>query len=157
MEHDDGGPPPTFDGYADFYRNSAYAEFEQEHRSGGSFGLSMIDVEQPAIDLVDAAVPEFVFLRCLTADLDALIDMGDRARHNRVVAPNTINVVPPFTETRFQVSGAHRLQVLTIPVGTMSRMTDETGLDSDAFASFYATPRQHERAARLQLRDVARE
>lgn len=49
-----------FESHAEFYRNSAYAEFDQEHRGGGTFGLTMIQAEQEPIDLIDAPLPELV-------------------------------------------------------------------------------------------------
>ncbi len=133
----------------DLYRNSAYAEFDQEHRAGGSFGVSMFDVEQSAIDLVDPPLPEYVFTQGLTANFDVLIDMGDGVRENRIASLDTFGVVPPMTETRFRVAGPHCLRTLAIPAGTMSRLFEESGLDADAFSAFYATTRPHERAARL--------
>ncbi|MEM7508928.1 MAG: hypothetical protein AAF415_19540, partial [Pseudomonadota bacterium] len=73
-------PGKEFESFADFYQNSVYASFPQEHRSGGSFGLNIFRAHQEPVDFIDAAVQDMVFTRTDDDIGDVLIDIGDGAQ-----------------------------------------------------------------------------
>ncbi len=142
--------PTTYDRFADFYlSSSAHARFEPQLRCGGSFDVSMIDVEQTAIDVVDAPVPEIVFIGAWTNDIDVSVDLGEGWRHNRAVSANALTAIPPSTEARFRVSDAHRITTLAIPEPVLRRLLDDVGLDAGAFSRFYGALHHRPDATRL--------
>ncbi len=67
-----------FISYGDFYRNSAYAEFDQEHRSGGSFGVEMIEVAQEGHEFTDPALPQLSIVGVCDAKGGAELDFRGR-------------------------------------------------------------------------------
>ena len=57
-------PPPiakVAGSVTDYYRQGPYRDFAQEHRSGGTFGVRMIQVEQGTIETVDPAATDVSF------------------------------------------------------------------------------------------------
>ena len=104
-------------GYADFYLNSEYGAFPQEHRSlAGARPLSMIMVEQQRHDFSDPAVSELIVsFPLISAPCSYAWDMGFGWSSVRSQAGDLI-VVPPNTESRWRVSGARRLLVFAIPI-----------------------------------------
>ena len=104
-------------GYADFYLNSQYGIFPQEHRSlAGASLLNMIMVDQQRHDFSDPAVSELIVsFPVVSAPCSYAWDMGFGWSSVRSQAGDLI-VVPPHTESRWRVSGARRLLVFAIPV-----------------------------------------
>ncbi|MEM1381824.1 MAG: AraC family transcriptional regulator [Pseudomonadota bacterium] len=130
-------PGQHFENYASFFENSAYADFRQEHRGGGSFGANLIDVEHDAIDLIDPPIPEYVF-NCQLTEIDHVgFDYGDGLRLHGDTRAATFNVVPPSVEVRFLLS--HRLHVrfLTLPACIVDPILDQAKLTRHAFSHHY--------------------
>ncbi len=50
--------------FAEYYQRGPYRDFAQEHRAGGTFDIQMIEVDQPAIEVTDPALPQFSFVTC---------------------------------------------------------------------------------------------
>ncbi len=63
----DAVEPQTF---LDHYRHGPYRDFAQEHRAGGTFGVEMLEVDQPAIEVTDPALPQFAFVTCRDHNLE---------------------------------------------------------------------------------------
>ena len=68
--------PAAFDSFTDYYQNNL-AHFPQKHRSGGSFEISMIQVEQPAIELIDPPINQLSVVGILSNGSHAEFDIGD--------------------------------------------------------------------------------
>lgn len=133
-------PGRSFDGYAEFYRNSAYAQFDQEHRSGGSLGASMLRVRQEPIDLIDAPLPDYVFINGRGSLPRVRIDMGDGPAVLDGLAEDTLQVIPPHTASRFAVDRPHEVRVLSLPAARLDPLLAEHGLTGSAFAANLPTP-----------------
>ena len=142
-------PGRRFDSHAEFYQGSAYAAFPQQHRVGGSLGLTLMEAHQEPIDLVDAAVPDWVFIHERTRSREVAIDLGDGARLNRRNPANTLTVVPPHTEARFQVSDPHVILAAAIPDARLRPLLDEAGLKATAFGPLHGMMRPAPAAARV--------
>lgn len=128
----------TFNSHGEFYQNSAYSVFEQEHRVGGSFGMTMIGVDQDPIDLIDPPVPEFVFIGLRTPGREASLDYGDGLNHCLNVPADTLVVVPAGIESRHRIIDSHSLTMATLPARHIDQLLDDAGLPQNAFAAFYA-------------------
>ena len=110
--------------YADFYRESAYSVFRQEHRDvRGRTPFRMIEVEQTDHDFSDPDVPECVLAMPLSASAENRWswDMGDGWRNDSAV-PGRILVLPAGVESRWRVRGRRNLLLLTIPSSTLRRI-----------------------------------
>jgi AraC-like DNA-binding protein len=141
-------PGRSFDSYAKFYRESAYAAFPQEHRAGGSFGQQMMRCAQQPIDLIDAAVQDLVFLRGDDINSEVLIDVGNGATVSRE-GPGSITLYPPGAESRTRVQHPHAISTLAFPVRSLTPLLEGTGIAMNAFAPFFGRMREAPRASRL--------
>ncbi len=123
-------PDQSFSNFADFYRKSAYSVFPQDHRTGGSFGVTMMKVDQEPIDFIDAPVPDLVFCRGDTESLGVMIDCGDgpdiSGRFSRGLA-----IYPANTANRTQVQHSHALTQLALPVASLTEEIHSAGITQD--------------------------
>lgn len=114
MQPQHAAPNMHYDSFAEFYRTSAYAAFPQEHRAGGSFGISIFEARQDPIDFIDAAVPELVFTRTDKELGEVLIDVGEGPTLSEAPA-RSMTYFPTMTEARTRVTVPHAVTVVTIP------------------------------------------
>ncbi len=123
-------PETTFHRFADFYRESAYSAFPQDHRAGGSFGVTMMKVDQEPIDFIDAPMPDLVFCRGDTETVNALIDCGD----GPVISGRLFRgftVYPANTACRTLVPHSHSLTQLALPVAALTAEMRSAGITLD--------------------------
>ncbi|WP_460903209.1 helix-turn-helix domain-containing protein [Paraburkholderia jirisanensis] len=143
-----GGPEfrvakPCWRSYAQFFRESAYTIFPQQHRGlGGRLSFNMIEVEQSDHDFTDPDVPETVLALPLAASAQNSWswNMGNGWRH-ATAAPGHLLVLPPGIESRWRVLGQRRLLLLTLPTDTLENVLDCT-LPAD-LAHTFDTLAQH--------------
>lgn len=126
-----------FSSYAEFYQNSAYEAFPQTHRTGGSFGLQVFDVEQPAIDLIDAKCPDIVFALVRACSAPCLVDLGEGARRYASTDSGMMMTYPADCEARTMVAAAHRLTMMAIPFDAVAHLLDRAGVRTDPFSRHY--------------------
>ena len=110
-----------FSSFADFYSRSAYAAFPQKVCSGGSFAAYMLEAKQPAIDLIDAPLPEFIFAHVVSGSPEIVIDAGD-GRTRAIHTLGTVGLSPPNTELRFTISAPHVVRTLVVPEAKLSKL-----------------------------------
>ena len=130
---------PQFSSFAEFYQQSAYAAFPQDHRQGGSLSAHLMQVEQEPIDLVDAAVPEYGFALLLSNVDNVEADLGEGVARYRDIQSGSFNVVPPGTEVRFALSCPHTIRVLTVPAAKLDPLLEQAAMPTDPFATHYLT------------------
>ncbi|MGK7755192.1 helix-turn-helix domain-containing protein [Roseovarius sp. C03] len=123
-------PGATFSSHADFYQNSAYAAFPQEHRAGGSLGITVFRVEQEPIDFIDAPNDDLVFCRADTDGREILIDLGDGPIISDHKA-STLTVYPAQTPPRTRVVDNHVATLITLPVKRLRILDEGTLFSSD--------------------------
>ena len=143
-------PGQSFDGHAEFYRHSLYGQFDQQHRSGGSLDANMLRVRQDPIDMIDAPVPDYVFLNGRGSLPRVRIDMGDGPAVLDELADDTLQVIPPHTAARFAIDRPHEVRALSLPAARLDPLLAEHGLTASAFAanlptSDYAIDRARDR------------
>ena len=70
--------PEPYSSLIEFYRESEYARFDQEHRRGGTFDLEMIEVAQGEIDTVEPAAAQVQFVSfTVETPMSLEVDVGD--------------------------------------------------------------------------------
>jgi AraC family transcriptional regulator len=107
--------------YADFYRESSYASFPQQHRGlAGPMSFRMIEVEQRDHDFTDPDLPETILALPLASARGNrwCWDMGDGWRHD-TATPGRLLLLPSGVASRWQVTGARTLLLLALPEHTM--------------------------------------
>ena len=139
--HHAADPSRKFANHAEFYRESAYSKFEQEHRAGGSMDMTMIDVVQEPIDMIDSPVPDYVFCSGRTehpAELWRLeLDYGDGSMRYDSAHPGLLSLVPSNVSGHFRVDHNHRVRMVILPASTVDTLLAEHGLAGSVFARFF--------------------
>lgn len=137
-----------FASYAELYQDSAYSAFDQEHRSGGSFGLSLMRVHQDPIDLIDPAVPDEVFMRADNDLGEVLFDIG----HGIVSTPGksgSITYYPAYTEVRTRVAVPHTVTALAFEQEKLKSIMASTDCEATAFDPLASKMTTHPQASKL--------
>jgi AraC family transcriptional regulator len=126
-----------FTSFAEFYQNSAYAEFKQEHRSGGSFEVGMIKVEQDGHELVDPPLPQLAIVGVIKSSEKAEFDFGDGWTKSDDVRPNTFGPQPMRQECKFRIEASHTVLCAYVPAHVVNRQLNNVGIVDDPFRSLY--------------------
>jgi AraC family transcriptional regulator len=128
-----------FKSFTDFYRNSAYADFPQKHRQGGSFEVSMIEVEQAGHELVDPPIPQFAIVGVIQGCSRAEVDFGDGwTNPMKSIDGGMFGPQPMNQECRFRISGTHKLLCAFFPGSVVGKLLSNVGIFDDPFRSLYA-------------------
>ena len=130
-------PELRFNGYAEFYKNSAYGSFSQEHRVVGSFSQTLVMAHQGPIDLIDSPVPEYAFGTQLTAGKSLLVDLGEGVREHRRFPAGALQITPPDNATRWARPDDHTVLFMAMPKTIVSRILDEAGVTGEPFGNYY--------------------
>jgi len=110
--------------YSDFYRESPYAIFPQEHRdSPGRLPFHMITVDQADHDFVDPSVPETIISLPLAATEGNSWgwDMGS-GWHREPAIPGRMLVLPSDNVSQWEVRGCRKILMIAIPSKTVRRI-----------------------------------
>ena len=127
----------TFTSIQDFYQNSGYAAFEQEHRKGGSFEVQMLCVEQDAHAMVDPPVPQLMLVGVVKASGYAKFDFGDGWKEHASIRGEVVDLQPAHQECRFHVDEPHEVLLAAIPDAVVRAKLDEVGIRGDPFEGLY--------------------
>ena len=115
------GHAAAWNSYSDFYRESSYRRFPQEHRaSKGKLPFRMIRVEQGSHSTIDPHVSETVIALPLTVGNACDISWRiDGVTHREVAEPGSMIVAPSETESSWEVNGNRTLLMLVLPNDTV--------------------------------------
>ena len=112
--------------YSDFYRTGPYAQFPQEHRTGSSLGIEMIDVRQQAIETTDPALPQFSFIGIRSSSrAGAEFHFGDGWKACEAQR-GIVDLQPAYTECQFRIPEVHLLLISILHAKLDARL-DEVG------------------------------
>jgi AraC-like DNA-binding protein len=123
---------------ADLYRQGDRADFVQEHRAGGSFGLTMFTVDQDAGEFTDPPFANVFFTQVLRAPRFARLDFGDGPRVLDESVTGKISPQPANTECHFAMDRSHRIRVLGLGVGLFGEIIERSGFGGDPLLPMYA-------------------
>ena len=126
--------------FADHYQSLGYAAFEGDHRRGGTFGLSLSDVKQGAIEAVDPALPKVLLVTLLNRHDPVECDFGDGWKM-RGFAEGVVDVQPAFQGCAFRLPDLH-LRIAFAPVGSLRALLEERGLGLSAPSRANFAPRR---------------
>lgn len=132
---------PAFASLADYYRNSPYAAFQQEHRRGGSFGVQMIHAKQDGHELVDPATDEISFVGVIQASGLAEFEFGDGWKKHAHMRGGVVDLQPGQQVNQLRVKNAHEILVAFAPIEQVALHLSEVGLNIRAFEPLYAAVR----------------
>jgi AraC family transcriptional regulator len=127
-----------FASFQDFYKNSAYATFEQEHRSGGSFNVEMIQVEQDGHEFIDPPIAQFAIAGLVRASASAELDFGDGWTTANNLRSGLFGPQPANQECKFRIDSCHTLLVAFISENIVKKLLSNVGITVDPFRSLYA-------------------
>lgn len=126
-----------FTSFAEFYKNSGYADFQQEHRSGGSFGVEMLEVDQGAHEFIDPPFSVLSIVGLVKTRGKAEVDFGDGWTKPFEILPNHYGPQPSHQECKFRIQAAHTVLVATVPADAVNRQLRNVGISEDPFRSLY--------------------
>lgn len=132
---------PVFTSLAEFYQNSPYAAFQQEHRRGGSFGVQMIHAKQDGHELVDPATDEISFVGCIHASGPVEFEFGDGWKKHANLRGGLVDLQPAKQVNQFRIKNAHEVVVAFAPLAPVTLHLSEAGLDIRSFDPLYAAMR----------------
>jgi AraC family transcriptional regulator len=131
----------SFTSLADFYQNSPYAAFQQEHRRGGSFGVQMIHAQQDGHELVDPAIDEIAFVGILQASGSAELEFGDGWKKHVHLRGGMVDLQPAQQVNQLRVKNAHEVMVAVAPLAQVALHLSQADLDIRGFDPLYAAMR----------------
>lgn len=115
------------------YRHGAYRDFAQEHRSGGTFGLTLVEADQKAVETVDPAVPEVTFFSSAGSSQRRETNFGDGWREHLTTHP-FFDVLPSSTDCHYRLPDL-RVRFAVAPVAPLRTALDGHGLDEETLYS----------------------
>jgi AraC family transcriptional regulator len=124
--------------FHDFYKNSPYASFEQEHRSGGSFNIGMIQVEQDGHEFIDPPIAQLAIAGIIKASGSAELDFGDGWTNANMLRGGIYGPQPASQECKFRIDHCHSLLVAYIKEDIVKKLLGNVGINEDPFRSLYA-------------------
>ena len=127
-----------FTSFTEFYKNSAYGNFKQEHRCGGSFGVEMLEVDQDAHDFIDPPYSALSITGVVESSGKAEVDFGDGWTKPFEVRSTQFGPQPAHQECKFRIQEAHTLLIAAIPAQAVRSQLGNVGIFDDPFRSLYA-------------------
>jgi AraC-like DNA-binding protein len=127
-----------FASFHDYYKNSAYATFEQEHRNGGSFNIDMIQVEQDGHEFTDPPIAQFSIVGILQASKSAELDFGDGWSNVHNLRGGLFGPQPANQECKFRIDNCHSLLAAYTSETIVKNLLYNVGISADPFRSLYA-------------------
>ncbi len=125
----------TFNSCEEFYRNSAYSVFPQEHRTAGSFGLHLMKVQQDPFDLIDAAIPDWVFCKADHPNhFQYAIDLGDGLVAGK--EQMGITIYPAYTESRTIARQALALTCISMADAKLKTLLSPIRMAGSSFSAY---------------------
>ena len=127
----------VFDSYQQMMRETDYARFEQEHRSGGTLGLNLFVAHQGAMEMVDPPNAEIAFTAILKAEGPMEFDFNDGWSEHPAWS-NHFTLQPAHQECAFRIRHPHTILVAGVNRDRLMSVLDEAGVRGDPFGALYA-------------------
>jgi AraC-like DNA-binding protein len=133
------------DSIREYYRHGPYRDFAQDHRGGGTFGVSLLEVEQKAIESVDPALSELLLVTSLSTHEPFETNFGDGWRRTSWTGARTIDLQPSHTECNFRLPDIH-LRFAAISGAALGSVLDRHDLSLASLSGVTQTFRHLPRA-----------
>jgi AraC family transcriptional regulator len=114
-------PTQVWDKYAEFYKQSNYGIFPQEHRrSLGKHAYDLISVEQGAHKFTDPEVDETILALPISVEKGCTWSWRITGRqHKERAESGRMVVVPSGVESQWEVNGSRKILMLVVPDSTV--------------------------------------
>ncbi|MEL6799525.1 MAG: AraC family transcriptional regulator [Pseudomonadota bacterium] len=139
---------PVFQSYQQMMRETDYAQFDQEHRSGGTLGLNMFVAEQDAMEMYDPPNAEMAFTASLASSGDIEMDFNDGWRRF-AFNPGDFTLQPAMQTCGFRMGQRHTILVAGVDQSRLTQLLDEVGIHDDPFGALYGAIRPMPEALRV--------
>ncbi len=140
--------PRQFSSFTEYYQGEL-AHFPQEHRSGGSFQIDMLIVDQPSTELIDPPFDQFSILGILSEGVRAELDAGDGWGCKLMRGKDFFGAQPANQTYGVRMYDPVRLIVAYAPAVMVRTQLERIGIYSDPFVSSYTD--YHHSAELMQL------
>jgi AraC family transcriptional regulator len=121
-----------FDTYIEAYKSGPLSAYVEDQRLLGTAG-QMIECRQPAGDMSDPPVAQYVIVELFTSGVYANYDLGSGKRRE-MVAKNNLYLIPAFIATDIQLDDAHLLRCFAVDHSIVTAALEDNGfanLDGD--------------------------
>ena len=139
------------DGYAARYASGSHKAFRSRTNAGGSFGVRMIEADQPAFDIEGAATSEAAFVHVRSGAPRVLLDVGDGLRDLGAVRDRII-CYPPDTAQRTLVRDDHAVRIATLPTEKLAPLLARSRVPPSALEPFWGRAEREDRAVPIMER-----
>lgn len=126
---------------ADLYRDSGYADFDQEHRQGGTFRVQMVMAEHGPHAFTDPPLSQMLMVGLVEGSGFAKLDFGDGWRTFDALETGVVDLQPAHQECRFEVARPHKILVAGVQADVVKRCLHDVGVQGDPFEPLYARMR----------------
>lgn len=126
-----------FSSWLEYYQHGQLSHFPQEHRSGGSFGIQMMQVDQDAAEFFDPPFSDFAITGILSNSVRAEIDFGNGWTHSQTFNGDFVGPQPVNQECGFRIRDAHSLLVASASGEIVTQQLERIGITSDPYKSLY--------------------
>jgi AraC-like DNA-binding protein len=137
--------PVQYKSFQDYY-GTELGHFHQERRSGGSFELEIMRIEQPSVELIDPPIDQFAVVGVLSTQCRAEIDAGDGWGANFSVGKGFFGAQPANQTYGVRMHDPVDIMVAIAPVDIVRKQLERIGIYSDPFIRAY-TEYSHKPAA----------
>jgi AraC-like DNA-binding protein len=126
-----------FQSCVDYYQRGQLSHFPQEHRTGGSFGIQMMQVDQDAAEFFDPPFSDFGITGIVSKSVRAEIDFGNGWTQSQTFHGGFVGPQPVNQECGFRIRDAHSLIVAAASGQIVAQQLERIGITSDPFRSIY--------------------
>ena len=142
---------PVFGSYAEMMRQTGYARFPQEHRSGGSLAIELFVAHQGPMEMEDPPNAQVGFTSVLRAEGPMEVAVNAPWRVNAMV-PGALTVQPALTACGFRTRHPHTILTAGVDARRLATLLDEAGVRADPFGPLYARTEPLPEVVRLMRR-----
>ncbi len=128
--------PAGFASFTDYYQEKL-AHFPQEHRSGGSFEVNMMQVEQEATELIDPPIDQFTIVGLMSQTARVEFDAGDGWRPKHQLHKSFFGAQPANQTYGIRMYDPVRIMVAFAPATIVSTQLERVGIYADPFLRAY--------------------
>jgi AraC family transcriptional regulator len=128
--------PASFASFTDYYQE-CLAHFPQEHRTGGSFEINMMQIEQDAVELIDPPIDQFAVVGLMSQTAQVEFDAGDGWRPKHYLHKSFFGAQPANQTYGIRMYDPVSLLVAFAPAVIVRTQLERIGIYSDPFLRAY--------------------
>jgi AraC family transcriptional regulator len=128
--------PAEFASFTDYYQGTL-SHFPQEHRTGGSFEINMMQVEQDAVELIDPPIDQFTIVGLMSQTARVEFDAGDGWRPKHQLHKSFFGAQPANQTYGIRMYDPVRIMVAFAPAAIVRTQLERIGIYTDPFLRAY--------------------